>query len=502
MARHGGGLWGAGPAIGASDVGPEFRPLVAAFHVHSRVSTGTLSLDELAERAERLGIDAVVLTENFVLRYEYGLFPLRGSIRHAVALPSVLDYGLEQYFADVAAAQARHPNVLLVPGVEVVPHYFWTGSLVERNLTMHNSQKNLLLLGLSKPEDYAPLPVNGNQASYHYGWNSLWELAPAVVFAPALWLMTRRYRTAAAMLGLTGGLLLVSAWPFGQPVFSSYDDRLGDRPYQALIDAASERGGLVVWSMPEARDFNVYPFGPLGNVTVKTDPYPEALVRTTGYTGFGGLYQDTRTVTQPGGIWDQVLKQYLIGQRSQPPFALGEIAFHTPGSAGIELDQVLTVFWVKDRTADGLIDALRQGRFYATGKNLRLDTFHVESHGGQRLVTPGEALDLTDARNVTVRLSVIATDKGAYPISVTIIRSGQVVSKVAGVTPFEQQFVDDAVSPDTKNFYRVVVEGAGEILSNPIFIGPVLAESNGGYPSTTTGSVGSLNGSSGMTAEP
>lgn len=491
----------AGTEVGASEVGPEFRPLVAAFHVHSTVSTGTLSLDELAERAERLGIDAVVLTENFVLRYEYGLFPLRGSIRHTVALPSVLDYGLERYFADVAAAQARHPKVLLVPGVEVVPHYFWTGSLADRSLTMHNSQKNLLVLGLSKPEDYASLPVNGNQASYHYGWNSLWELAPAVLFVPAVWLMTRRYRIAAAMLGLTGGLLLASAWPFGQPVFSFYGDRLGDRPYQAFIDAAIERGGLVVWSMPEARDFNVYPFGPLGNVTVKTDPYPEALVQTTGYTGFGGLYQDTRTVTQPGGIWDQVLKQYLIGQRSQPPFVFGEIAFHTPGSAGIELDQVLTVLWVKDRTADGLIDALRQGRFYATGKNLRLDTFHVESHGGQRLVTPGEALDLTDARNVTVRLSVIATDKGAYPISVTIIRSGQVVSKVAGVTPFEQQFVDDAVSPDTKNFYRVVVEGAGEILSNPIFIGPVLAESNGGYPSTTTGSVGSLNGSSGMTAE-
>lgn len=492
----------AGTEVGASEVGPEFRPLVAAFHVHSTVSTGTLSLDELAERAERLGIDAVVLTENFVLRYEYGLFPLRGSIRHTVALPSVLDYGLERYFADVAAAQARHPKVLLVPGVEVVPHYFWTGSLADRSLTMHNSQKNLLVLGLSKPEDYASLPVNGNQASYHYGWNSLWELAPAVLFVPAVWLMTRRYRIAAAMLGLTGGLLLASAWPFGQPVFSFYGDRLGDRPYQAFIDAAIERGGLVVWSMPEARDFNVYPFGPLGNVTVKTDPYPEALVQTTGYTGFGGLYQDTRTVTQPGGIWDQVLKQYLIGQRSQPPFVFGEIAFHTPGSAGIELDQVLTVLWVKDRTADGLIDALRQGRFYATGKNLRLDTFHVESHGGQRLVTPGEALDLTDARNVTVRLSVIATDKGAYPISVTIIRSGQIVSKVAGVTPFEQQFVDDAVSLDTRNFYRVVVEGAGEILSNPIFIGPVLAESEGGHLSMIPGAPVPSNGPSRMTVEP
>ncbi|TAJ26469.1 MAG: hypothetical protein EPO64_06410, partial [Nitrospirae bacterium] len=186
------GLAGQAQAIGASEAEPEFRPLVAAFHVHSTVSTGTLSLDELAERAERLGIDAVVLTDNFVLRYEYGLFPLRGSLRRTFSLPSVLDYGLERYFADVAAAQARHPKVLLVPGVEVVPHYFWTGSLVDRNLTMHNSQKNMLVFGLSRPEDYAALPVNGNQASYHYGWNSLWNLAPAVLFIPAVWLWRRR----------------------------------------------------------------------------------------------------------------------------------------------------------------------------------------------------------------------------------------------------------------------------------------------------------------------
>src|SRR5205807_4385214 len=57
------------------------RPLVAALHVHSTISTGSLNLDQLAERAERLGLDAVVLSENLVLRYEYGAFPLRGVLK-------------------------------------------------------------------------------------------------------------------------------------------------------------------------------------------------------------------------------------------------------------------------------------------------------------------------------------------------------------------------------------------------------------------------------------
>src|SRR5207249_7099552 len=78
---------------GADESAGGLRPLVAALHVHSTISTGSLNLDQLAERAERLGLDAVVLSENFVLRYEYGVLPLRGLLKRAVTLPSVLDYG-------------------------------------------------------------------------------------------------------------------------------------------------------------------------------------------------------------------------------------------------------------------------------------------------------------------------------------------------------------------------------------------------------------------------
>jgi hypothetical protein len=470
-------------------------PLVAAFHVHSTVSTGALGLDELAEQAERLGLDAVILTDNFVLRYEYGLFPLRGAVRRVFSLPSVLDYGVERYFADLAAAQARHPNVLLVPGIEVVPHYFWTGSLLARDLTMHNSQKNVLVFGLSHPDDMAAVPVTGNPSSYRYGWGSLMNLTPGLLLVPAAWLwqrrtyrtmlvgvtayrVTKRHRASAVIVGGTGGLLLLAAWPFGQPVFSIYDEQLGYRPYQAFIDTVAARGGLVVWSMPEAPDFNQYSFGPLGNVTVKTDPYPEALLQTFGYTGFGGLYQQPRTVTQPGGVWDQALGQYLGGQRAEPPFAFGEIAFHRSGSAGIELNQVLTVFWVEERTIAGVVEAMRKGRFYATGPGLRLDTFRVECAGGARRASSGETLDPAENHDVTVHVSISATDRGEHPVTVTVIRSGQVVAKYDGVTPFTQQFMDTAVPPGAWNFYRVEVQGSGELMSNPIFVNPETAISS------------------------
>jgi hypothetical protein len=69
-------------------------------------------------------------------------------------------------------------------------------------------------------------------------------------------------------------------------------------------------------------------------------------------------------------------------------------------------------------------------------------------------------------------VSVSATDRGAHPIKVTIIRSGQVVARLAGETPFDHRFVDERVLSDERIAYRVEIRGDGEILSNPIFVKP------------------------------
>lgn len=478
---------------------PALTPLVTSFHVHSTVSTGDLTLDQVAEQAEALHLDAVVLTDNFVLRYEYGLAPLQGLLKYTYRLPSVLVGGTDRFLADVAAAQARHPKVLLIPGVEVVPHYYWTGSLWTGNLTMHNSQKNILVLGLPKAEDWAALPANGNPGSYHYGWGSAVTLSPALLAAPAAWLwfhrsarvsrdgrvsyrVRRKHRVLASLLALAAALLLFNAWPIGEPVYSIYDEQLAYKPYQSFIDWVASRGGVTVWSMPEAKDFNQFDYGPLGKVTVKTDPYPEALVLTGGYTAFGGVYQDTRTVTEPGDLWDQILGQYVAKQRgAPPPFTVGEIAFHGINRDTRELDQVLTIFWVRERTAAGLRDALRAGRLYSVGQynkgaGLRLDQFRIDCAGGTRGAEAGESLDPIGAADVTLRLKVTAADRSQRPVTVRVIRSGQVAATLTGVTPFEQALTDPGAPPGVWNVYRVTVVNEGsEIMSNPIFVGPTQA---------------------------
>ncbi len=462
----------------------EPRPLLTAIHVHSTASTGTLSLESMARRAERLGLDAVILSDNFVLRYEYGLRPLETIIKRAITFPSVMEYGLERYLAEAEEVRARHPNLVIVPGVEVAPHYFWSGSVWNGTLTMHNAQKNLLVVGLKQPEAYRELPVLGNVESYRFGLVGLVPATSLLLVIPAAWLWVSPANPGAAgrraialCLLIAAGFCLLTAWPFKEPQFSPYDGRVGYAPYQAVIDAARSKGGTVLWSMPDAKDFSTHSFGRMGTVTVKTDPYQEALVLTTGYHGFGGLYQEARTAVNPGGIWDQVIELYVTGQRALPPVMVGESAFHSPDHAHKELDQVLTVVWARDRTEAGLLDALRQGRSYAVEQHrkefrLVLDEFQLRCPSCERSAGPGETLNAPDARLVVSRVAVSATDQKRHPVTVTLVRSGEVVSRVKGETPFLAEIADPTAPSGRPLSYRVAVTGGGEILSNPVFVRP------------------------------
>lgn len=465
----------------------ERQQVLATVHVHSTASTGELTVEALAERAERLGLDALILTDNFSLRYEYGLWPLPGLLKRQVRFPSVLEYGIERYLDEIAAAQSRHPKLIILPGVEVAPHYYWTGSLVERTLTMHNAQRNLLVIGLTKPEDYRSLPASGNAASYTFDWRVAVNSVPILLIVPAVWLWRplrrstdRRSlrRTFACILIALAVALMANAWPLSQPVFSSYDDRLGYRPYQAIIDDVRAKGGLVFWSMTEARDFQEHAVGPLGTVIVKTEPHPEALLNTTGYTGFGGLYQDGRTSIKPGELWDRLLQVSTSDQRPNPVL-IGELAFHGLNDPGKDLHRLVTALWVKERTVAGVLEALQSGHSYAVGDGdhhvqLRLDEFRVVCQGGTKSASVGDRLDPGGARDLMVRLSVTAADHGRHPLKVRVIRSGQVVAQAFGDTPFRFDWADTTVPADKETTYRVEITGSGELLSNPIFVGPIL----------------------------
>lgn len=474
------------PAPASTEEPSPWQRLVVAVHVHSTVSTGTLTLDELADEAEQVGVDAVVLSDNFSLRYEYGLFPLRGNLKARVGVPSVLDVGPVRYLEMVAEAQRRHPRVLLIPGVEVAPHYFWTGSVLTGDLTMHDAQRNLLVFGLPTSEDYLALPVTGNAAAYRYDWRTARDLLPGLLFIPAA-LVWRGASLRGARRWFAGGLaglavlLLGNAWPFQHPACSVYAEDCAYRPSQAVIDLVEARGGQVYWSLPEARDDHEYSVGPLGAVQVRTEPYPDALHETNGYSGFGGVYEDHHPMTDPGGRWDDLLNQYQTGMRSTWPVLISESGFHGPGADRKRLDRVQTVAWVRERTVPAVLEALAAGRHYAvlhdpTKFLLRLDAFQVQCEGRAKRAGLGDTLRADPGCRPTVTFAVSSSDGTTRPVRLTLIRSGAVIRRVAGETPIRETVIDTEAPDGQPVSYRLEAKAEGELLSNPIFVKPVNRE--------------------------
>lgn len=463
----------------------EYERLPAVLHVHSDLTTGDFSLEELTAMAEKAGVGALLLSENYLLRVEYGLPPFRALTRLVHEERSVLDGGVAEFLARVAEARRRNPRVLILPGVEVLPHYYWTGSPLALDMTVHNTQKNLLVFGVTDPAALGSLPTSGNAGAGRFSWAAAIDLVPGLLLIPgALALLTkrralqrvgravvvvrrRRWITGGALCVL-GALALARAWPFTADPYPPYED-LGLAPHQELIDHVDRLGGATVWSLPEARDAGEQWFGPV-RVAWRTDPYPDDLLRTARYTAFGAIYEDTTRFELPGGGWDRLLAQYTAGERSRSAWAVGESGFHGL-TAGKSVGPLQTVFLVSERSERGVLDALRRGRMYAVdrrhaGAGLSLTEFTV-SEGRARALS-GETLRVSPGTPLEVRVGVEALDGVAREVRVTLVRNGAVAGAWVGATPFRQ--VHREVFDGAPVFFRLDVRGSGRLLANPVFV--------------------------------
>lgn len=469
--------------------------LPTLIHLHSSISSGSNSLDALVEQASREGVGAILLTENLLLQFEYGLFPLRNLVRKQIEYPSVQTYGIDRYLNLVREVGQRHPEVILIPGVEVAPHYLWTGSALTKDLTMHNGQKNILVVGLERPEDYRGLPVIGNGAISRFGWESLLLLSPGILVALGVWRLKRKRvrrhrfggmtlaerRTAwgpgLVLIGL-GFLFLVNNFPFTVSQFDQYHDP-GLRPYQELIDYAALKGAVSFWSYPEARDFSQNSFGSLGTVTIKTDPYPGDLLKTRGYTGFGAVYQQNVTAIDPGGGWDQLLLEYAAGRRERPIWGIGELGYH--GSEK-RLTDVQTFLWVRERSKQGVIEAIRRGRMFAVQRpheySLLLRDFSLSQGESSRSAMSGDELRLEGQGPLLVHIKVEASDGSRRPLRIDLIRSGTLIQRFEGETPLQTVYRDGLPLGADKVFYRLKITSPHLLASNPIFAQRLVQQSS------------------------
>ncbi len=482
----------AGPVAAVLAAAPaaaeRLHPLPAAVHVHSDLSTGAFPVEELARAAQRQGLGALLLAENYRLRVEYGLPPFRALTRVGREERGITAGGLPQYLARVAQARRAVPGMVLVPGLEVVPHYHWTGSPLTLSLVARNTQKNLLVFGLADPGAVAALPVVGNAAGGRYGRQSLLDAVPVLLVIPGLALLVsrrrrqrrlgrtivvvrqRRWLAGSLLVGL-GVAALLRGWPFVEERFPPWQDH-GIAPHQAVIDHVERLGGAAVWSFPEAPDEGQLTLGPV-RVGWRTDPHPDDLLRTARYTAFGALYEQPTRVAEPGDLWDRLLAQYAAGERSRPAWGLGEAGYHD-GSAGKRLGTVQTVFLVGERSEAGVLEALRRGRLYALHRTaeagLVLDAFTVTTPIG--VAVPGDTLRLPAGTPLEVRATIGVSGGAPLPVRLSLIRNGTMVQAWAGPTPL--QVVHREAFDGRPLVLRLDARGAPphRLLTSPVIVRP------------------------------
>ena len=449
----------------------EYQQVAGLMDLRSTFSDGAYDVDTLAKMARERGFEVVVVNDHDVMAMEYGLPPLRNVLKKREERNSINASGADQYLHAIQEAEKSNPGMIIIPGSESSPFYYWTGSAFNGGLTANNHERRILTVGMENPQDYEGLPVLHNgftQRHLSMAFTELVLFGFAFMTGIALIIWRGFYRIAGVALAL---LSLVFAWnsnPFRSSPYDPYHGDQGIAPYQYFIDDVSSRGGITFWNYPETKS-GVRELGP---VKVKTEPYPWVLLDSKGYTGFAALYGDTITITEPGNLWDKVLTEYCRGYRDRPAWGIATADYHKEGDAGEKLGNFQTVFLVQEKSRKAVLEAIKAGKMYAYRgdypRSVRLEEFSVSDPAGEKKGLSGDDIVVKGRPRIKVALTV--SDASDQPVRVRLIRSGQLIETFDAKLPVTVDYEDESAAIGEKHFYRVDMQGCGILVSNPIFV--------------------------------
>ena len=403
---------------------------------------------------------------------EFGIKPFERIFKNIIHGPSVLDGGAGGYISEIKENDRQFERTLLIPGVETIPFYFWTGSNYDKNLTAHNWDKHLLVFGMDTAQDFEQLPLPNSNFSKKYTH----ELLNNFIIIGFIFMVTvgavykGYYRKITVPLMLLFALMTLNNHPFQSSPFDPYHGDRGMEPYQNLIDFATSKGALVFWNHMET-DSGI---SQKGATVLETLPYPDDLLKTRNYTGFQAVGDKPIRQTEPGQQWDQVLMQYLNGNREHPVWGFGGNDYFCEDQKGDRLGSVRTIFLVRERNNDTVLDAMKNGRMYAVrqadANRLSLDEFVVGDQKVGNQVTMGQELVATDFP--AIKLKLRSVQGGNKTAQIQIIRNGSLVKVETVSLPYELTWRDVGVDRKGPVYYRIKAQVSPEdhLVSNPIFV--------------------------------
>ncbi len=445
-----------------------YTQIAGLIDIRSTFSDGAHTIEELAQIALSRGFRILFINDHDQIGLSYGIPPFRNLIRRKEIFSSIITNGVEDYLKEIEMVSGKYPDILIIPGCEVSAYYYWTGSWLKDDLTVNQYDRKMLVINLTKTSDYKQIP----NIPYNFSLRYTLKLLPgALVFILPLLagiILIRKKglsRIAGYVLAVLSILAIVDYNPFRSSPFNPYKGDQGIAPYQELIDYVNEKGGLSIWNYPEQRSGNRRH----GPIYTSTPPYPQVLHETKDYTGFSAIYGEYTTVTGPSMEWDRVLNDYCAGRRKSPVWGVSTADFHEDGRLNLKLGAFLTTFLVKGFTRDGLLDSMKKGRMYCSRGDGKvwpiLEYFYISGSDGAKSIM-GETL-ITDTAPV-VNFRVSYNDNKARPVTIELIRGGQLVDSYTGETPLDIKITDNSIPKGQKTYYRLR-DTRESLVSNPVF---------------------------------
>lgn len=456
----------------------EYLPYSGIVHVHSSLIEGqrAYSLEKLVGQARDKGIKIIIFSDTFLRRLEYGFPGPLKIFKVSVERDSVVKYGIKKYLEDYKKIKEEFPNMIILEGVEVAPFYWWSGSILKKNFSLNDWNKHLLVIGFKNYADYEYLPVVCNRYLFPKLKDLPFLSIPVLLILLGIFLLKNKKRKNALgiIVIIMGVISFLNIFPF----FSARNNFIRGQGntafYQDLIDYANKRSGLVFWSHPETTG-SEFSLG-LAKIHLYTPSYPESLILTSGYTGFGVnmLPGTNHNLILAGQEWDKVLLSYCRGRRSQPVWVVGEADYRGNGP----IDSVQDVFLLPSLKTDSVYDALRRGKLYAKyyakdAVNISLDDFRIQdSENQEKTAHMGDEVEIEAKPRLFLRGSFKI--RPLENLNIEVICNGMIIKTFSfnNSQKFDLEFQDDLSGTKGKKFYyriNIFADGKLILITNPIF---------------------------------
>ncbi|MDD5170765.1 MAG: hypothetical protein PHN75_18255, partial [Syntrophales bacterium] len=108
--------------------GADYKQIAGLIDLRTTFSDGAYTVEQLTILARERGFRVVFVTDHDRMAMSYGLPPFRNVIKKSEEYNSTNVSGPERYLQTIHDVQAKYPDMIIIPGSETAPFYYWTGN--------------------------------------------------------------------------------------------------------------------------------------------------------------------------------------------------------------------------------------------------------------------------------------------------------------------------------------------------------------------------------------